>query len=87
MHVIITGANDGIGLETAKGLAKLGYNQTWLCRNLDKANKANKDLLLRFPALSINIIQVDLASLRSVRKAAQEVIALKKRTINRKRRV
>ena len=77
MHAVITGANDGIGLETAKGLAKLGYNQTWLCRNLDKANKASKDILLRFPALNINIIQVDLASLRSVRKAAQEVIALK----------
>ena len=76
MHAVITGANDGIGLETAKGLAKLGYNQTWLCRNLDKANKASKDILLRFPVLSINIIQVDLASLASVRNAALQVIAL-----------
>jgi NAD(P)-dependent dehydrogenase (short-subunit alcohol dehydrogenase family) len=76
MHAVITGANDGIGLETAKGLAKLGFNQTWLCRNLDKANKASKDILLRFPVLSINIIQVDLASLTSVRNAALQVIAL-----------
>ncbi len=76
MHAVITGANDGIGLETAKGLAKLGYNQTWLCRNLDKANKASKDILLHFPMLSINIIQVDLASLASVRNAALQVIAL-----------
>ena len=76
MHAVITGANDGIGLETAKGLAKLGYNQTWLCRNLDKANKASKDILLHFPVLSINIIQVDLASLASVRNAALQVIAL-----------
>lgn len=76
MHAVITGANDGIGLETAKGLAKLGYNQTWLCRNLDKANNASKDILLGFPSLSINIIQVDLASLSSVRKAALKVIAL-----------
>ena len=76
MHAVITGANDGIGLETAKGLAKLGYNQTWLCRNLDKANKASKDILLRFPTLTINIIQVDLASLASVRNAALQVIAL-----------
>ena len=76
MHAVITGANDGIGLETAKGLAKLGYNQTWLCRNLDKANKASKDIHLHFPMLSINIIQVDLASLASVRNAALQVIAL-----------
>ncbi|MEC8757675.1 MAG: SDR family NAD(P)-dependent oxidoreductase [Bacteroidota bacterium] len=76
MHAVITGANDGIGLETAKGLAKLGYNQTWLCRNLDKANKASKDILLHFPMLSINIIQVDLASLASVKNAALQVIAL-----------
>ena len=76
MHAVITGANDGIGLETAKRLAKLGYNQTWLCRNLDKANKASKDILLHFPVLSINIIQVDLASLTSVRNAALQVIAL-----------
>ncbi len=76
MHAVITGANDGIGLETAKGLAKLGYNQTWLCRNLEKANTAYKDILLRFPMLTINIIQVDLASLTSVRNAALQVIAL-----------
>ena len=76
MHAVITGANDGIGLETAKGLAKLGYHQTWLSRNLDKANKASKDILLGFPALSINIIQVDLSSLASVRNAALQVIAL-----------
>lgn len=76
MHAVITGANDGIGLESAKGLARLGYNQTWLCRNLDKANKASNDILLRFPALCINIIQVDLASLTSVRNAVLQVIAL-----------
>ena len=76
MHAVITGANDGIGLETAKGLAKLGYNQTWLCRNLDKASNASKDILLGFPSLSINIIQVDLTSLSSVRRAALKLIAL-----------
>ena len=76
MHAVITGANSGIGLETAKGLAKLGYNQTWLCRNLEKANTASKDILLRFPTLIIDIIQVDLASLASVKNAAYQVIAL-----------
>ena len=76
MHAVITGANDGIGLETAKGLAKLGYNQTWLCRTLTRPIKASKDILLHFPVLSINIIQVDLASLASVRNAALQVIAL-----------
>jgi len=79
MHAVITGANDGIGLETAKGLAKLGYNQTWLCRNLVKANNASREILLDFPSLRINIIQVNLASLASVKEAGLQVIALDQR--------
>ena len=43
-NVLITGANTGIGLETAKDLAKRGANLTLLCRNQERMTKAVDEL-------------------------------------------
>jgi NAD(P)-dependent dehydrogenase (short-subunit alcohol dehydrogenase family) len=39
-HIVITGANTGIGFEAALDLAKKDYDVTLACRNDDKAAAA-----------------------------------------------
>ncbi len=64
---IVTGANSGLGYEVAKSLARKGANVIMGCRNLEKAEKAKNQILSEFPDVSIEIIQLDLSNLSSVR--------------------
>lgn len=70
--VAITGANSGIGKETAKALAARGHEIIMMCRNLDKAEKVRKEIVDFSHNNSIRIVHIDLASLASVKKAAME---------------
>lgn len=70
---VITGANSGIGLEAARELAPRGVHQLWLCRNLDKANKARDVVLTETPTANIDVIHMDLSDLDSVKRAAEVV--------------
>ena len=68
---VITGANSGIGLEAARVLAGRGATVVLACRDEGRAKAAAADLAGR-PA---EIVRLDLASLASVRQAAQEISA------------
>ena len=67
---IVTGANSGIGFETTKGLAAKGAEVVLACRNLEKANLATKEIHSMVRKAKLEIIQLDLADLASVRRFA-----------------
>lgn len=65
-NVVITGANSGLGLETAKHFVSVGYRVVMAVRNVNKGEAAKKDLLRLFPEGIIEVLCLDLASLSSV---------------------
>ena len=68
---IVTGANSGIGYETTLALAAKQATVIMACRNLEKAEKAAKEIRIRVPNAKLEIIQLDLVDLGSVRKFAK----------------
>ena len=68
--VIITGATDGIGKETAKELAKRGARVFLASRSLEKCENVRKELVLETGNKFIYCRQCDLASQESIRKFA-----------------
>ncbi|CAG2194333.1 RDH12 [Mytilus edulis] len=73
--VLITGANTGIGKETAMDLAKRGARVILACRDLDKAKTAADDIKNRTGNANIVIKQLDLASLKSIKLFAGDINA------------
>lgn len=68
---IITGANSGLGLETAKTFARLGARIILAVRNLDKGQAAEQEILDESPEATIDVMQLDLSDLGSVRAFAE----------------
>ena len=67
---VITGANSGLGLETARALAAKGARVVAACRNVEKGRAAVQEIRDELPAASIDVAELDLASLDSVRRFA-----------------
>ncbi len=68
---VITGANSGIGLETARALARRGARVVLACRDAEKALAAERQVGLEAPQRDVvSSLPLDLASLASVRAFA-----------------
>ncbi len=71
--VVVTGANDGIGKETALGLATLGATVVMACRNLEKANSARDYIVNRSKNEKVHIVELDLSNFDVVEKCATTI--------------
>ncbi|MEZ5946001.1 MAG: SDR family NAD(P)-dependent oxidoreductase [Hyphomonas sp.] len=69
-RVLITGVSAGLGVETARALAAHGADVTGAARDLDKAHRA-----LQEAGVDIDLIQLDLGSLSSIRAATEKLAA------------
>ena len=63
---IITGANTGLGFETARGLLGLGYQVVITSRDLDRGNSAVSKLKAEHPRAEVSALPLDLASQLSI---------------------
>ncbi len=64
---IVTGANNGIGFETAVEMARAGFHVIMACRSQAKTEAAKASIIERVPGASLDIILLDLSDLASVR--------------------
>lgn len=72
---IVTGANSGLGFETALVLAQKQIRVILACRNLAKAENAKNEILDTYPEARIEILKLDLADLDSVHAFAKAYLA------------
>lgn len=70
--VAITGANSGIGLETARDLATRGAEVYMLCRNMRKCNKARAEVIEDSGNERVHCRECDLSSQQSIRKFVEK---------------
>ena len=70
---VITGANTGLGYETAAALAAKGAHVVLAVRNIEKGKAAADLISRRTPGASVALQELDLTSLESIRAAADEL--------------
>lgn len=68
--IVVTGANSGIGREAAREFARKGATTILASRNLEKARAALADIQADVAGAQVEIMELDLASLDSVRRFA-----------------
>jgi NAD(P)-dependent dehydrogenase (short-subunit alcohol dehydrogenase family) len=67
---IVTGGNSGIGKATVAGLAERGATVVLPCRDVDRGMAALGDIAAQTGSTDLHVMQLDLASLASVRAFA-----------------
>ncbi len=66
--IVVTGANSGLGFESAKTFAEKGATVVMTARNMSKGEKAKTDILQAHPRATVDLMQLDVGNLASVRE-------------------
>lgn len=74
-YVLVTGANQGIGYEIARGLGKIGFTPILGCRSISKAQEAAQRLAAE-DNVKVEIVELDITSDKSILAARDAVQAL-----------
>ncbi|XP_074549683.1 retinol dehydrogenase 12 [Halichoeres trimaculatus] len=70
---VVTGANVGIGKETAKDLAARGARVILACRDMTKGEQAARDIMREVKGAKVVARQLDLADTKSICQFAEQV--------------
>lgn len=73
-NIVITGGNTGIGKEAAVGLARLGACVVITSRNDERGRAARDEIAHRSGNTEVDVMSLDLASFRSIRSFAADVL-------------
>jgi len=73
MVCIITGCNSGIGVETARNLAKMGAQVIMACRNMKSGEAVRLDILNSTGNSNVQLLELDLGDFDSVRSFVAHV--------------
>jgi len=72
---VVTGANGGLGLSTARALAAAGADVVIAARNQERAAEAMDRIRDGVPDARLSLVELDLGSLASVQAAAEQILA------------
>lgn len=72
---VVTGANGGLGLSTARALAAAGAEVVIAARNQERAAEAMGRIRDGVPDARLSLVELDLGSLDSVQRAAEQILA------------
>jgi NAD(P)-dependent dehydrogenase (short-subunit alcohol dehydrogenase family) len=76
-RILVTGVSAGLGVETARALVAHRADVVGAARDLDKAKRATSEVskAAAESGASLGVVELDLASLKSVRAAADKLVA------------
>src|ERR1700721_953321 len=76
-RILVTGVSAGLGVETARTLVAHGADVVGAARDLEKARRATSEVskAATEKGASFDVVELDLANLKSVRSAADKLIA------------